>query len=299
MPAATTTNTTSEERAPWQPAQAGLQRVLNRADKYGRQPDRFVPVQGATTQQALSATTDIANQGSSALPVLQNVVGGAGQGFDTGLGQLQANANGQNLNGNPHLQAVLDRAAGQTANDVNQQFSAAGRYGSGQHAGTIADRVGALRNTAEMQNYGTERQNQVQAGNTLYNGGFQGAAQAGDIDTARLFTPQLLGQVGRQQDAQATAVKQAPLRATEWQSGLTNTIAQQGGTTSGTQTQSTSNPMGDITGALTTGLGLLSAIPTGGASLGLMGALGGAGSLISNVGGTSGSYAPGLPWAPR
>ena len=264
-----TTTETSQERKPWEPAVPGLKNVINRVNKLSKNTDLFVPVQGNTSRDGIQSTIDLARQGSAALPVLQDVVGGSAQGFGTGLGQLQANASGSNLQGNPYLKSVLDRAASETANDVNSQFSLAGRYGSGAHAGEIAQQVGALRNQAEMGNYNTERANQVAAGNTLYQGGFTGSGQAGEIDRARLFTPQMLGLAGSAQDAQATAQKQAPLTATSWQAGLLNPIAAQGGTTSGTQTQTVDNPLGTVVGGLSTGLGLMSGVGTAGGLSGL------------------------------
>jgi hypothetical protein len=285
--------TTTQTSAPWQPAQAPLKDVASKAEKLGNKTSLFKPIMGTDSRAALNQLEGVARAGSEATPVLQNVVGGSSQGFDTGLGQLTATANGENLNGNPYMRAALDRAANATANDVNQQFAASGRYGSANHAGTIADRVGALRQQAEMENYGTERQNQLAAGNTLYGGGFQGAGMAGEIDKSRLLMPSVLQGVGAQRDAFDMANKQAPLTAAEWQKNMSLPLGQMGSTSTGTQT--TSNPMGTAMGALTTGLGLLSAIPTGGASLGLMGALGGGAGLMSSLAPIAGRTISGTP----
>ena len=253
------TTKSKSESAPWQPAQAGLKDVLSTASSLGNNTDLFTPVQGSTTQQALQQTKDIANQGSAALQPLQDVVGGSTAGFGTGIDQLIATARGDNLGAvNPYLQSALDTASRNTANTVNQNFSAAGRYGSANHAGTVADRVGAIQTQALVDNYNKERDAQLNAAGTLNAGGYQGASMASDIDQARLFTPQMLGQVGATEDAYAQATKQAPLTAAEWQAGLTTPIAGLGGTQSGTQTTTTSNPLGTAIGAGMTGLGMLS-----------------------------------------
>lgn len=275
MPAAETK--TTNETAPWKNAQPALQGILNKAGSVGTKP--FKPVQGRDTRAALNMAAGIAQQGSQALPHLQNIVGGAGQGFNSGLGELSSTVGGANLQGNPYMQSVLDRAARDTTNDVNQNFSAAGRYGSEQHAGTIADRVGALRQGAMMDNYNVERGNQVAAGNTLFGGGFQAGALAPQIDESRMFAPNVMAGVGAARDQYQVDRRQAPLRQAQWQAGMVNPIANMG--QSQTQTQSTSNPMGTAAGILSTGLGLLSAIPTGGASLG---AMGGGGGLLSLLG---------------
>lgn len=281
------TTKSSSESAPWQPAQAGLNDILSRAQSLGGNTDLFKPVQGTTTQDALNLTKQIAGQGSAALDPLQNVVSGSTQGFGTGIDQLIATARGDNLGAvNPYLQSALDTASRNTANTVNQQFAASGRYGSANHAGTVADRVGAIQTQALVDNYNKERDAQLSAAGTLNAGGYQGAALAPEIDNARLFTPQMLGQVGAQEDAYAQAVQQAPLSAAEWQSGLTVPIAGLGGTQNGTQTTKSSNPLGTAIGAGMTGLGLLTG---GGMSAGS--------SLLGNIfSGAPMSY--GASWSP-
>lgn len=272
MPSKQTTKSSSEA-SPWAPAQAGLQDILAKASSLGGNTSLFTPVQGATTTQALDQTKAIANQGSAALDPLQSVVGGSTAGFGTGIDQLIATARGDNLGTtSPQLQAALDRASQNTANTVNQQFAASGRYGSANHAGTIADRVGAIQTQTLVDNYNRERENQLSAAGTLNAGGYTGAGMAPAIDQARLLTPQLLGQVGAQEDAYATATKQAPLNAAQWQSGLTVPIAGLGGKQTGTQTSTTSNPVGTAVGIGMTGLGLLSG---GGSGFGALSGLGG------------------------
>lgn len=264
--------TSSSESAPWKPAQSGLKNILSRARELGGNTDLFTPVQGATTQQALDLTKQIANQGSAALDPLQSVVSGSTQGFGTGIDQLMATARGDNLGAvNPYLQSALDTASRNTANLVNQNFAASGRYGSANHAGTVADRVGAIQTQALVDNYNKERDAQLSAAGTLNAGGYQGAGLAPAIDQARLFTPQMLGQVGAAEDAYAQGVKQAPLAGAEWQAGLTVPIAGLGGSQSGTQTSTTSNPLGTAIGAGMTGLGMLTGAGGLGAGQSLLG----------------------------
>jgi hypothetical protein len=184
-------------------------------------------------------------------------VQGAGQGFGQGLGQLASSAAGDNLNGNPYLMQMLDKAGADTANQVNQQFSAAGRYGSGAHSGTLAKEVGNTRMSALMDNYNRERGYQNSAANTLFGGGFQGAGLAGQLDQANLYDENLLMQAGQMRDQMSMAQQQAPLQAAEWMRNQIAPIGAMGGEQSGTEVKKTpANVGGMLLGGLQTGLGL-------------------------------------------
>jgi hypothetical protein len=84
-----------------------------------------------------------------------------------GTNQITTGANYQNLlngiqNGNPYFQQALDTQANRTADNVNAQFSQAGRYGSGAHAGTLAREIGNSRNQAMSQQYNQDIASQMQ-----------------------------------------------------------------------------------------------------------------------------------------
>lgn len=276
-----TTQKSSSESSPWKPAQTGLTDVIAKAQSLGGNTGLFTPVQGTTTNQAFDLTKQIANAGSAALDPLQQVVGGSTQGFGTGIEQLMATARGDNLsNVAPELQAALARASRDTANSVNQQFAGSGRYGSANHAGVIADRVGGIQTNALVDNYNRERANQLTAANTLNSGGYAGAGLAGEIDKARLFTPEMLGQIGAKEDAFALAQKQAPLNAAKYQADMLLPIASLGGQQSSYSKSKTSDPVGTAVGIGMTGLGMMAGLPPG-----LMGGLGG---LTGPTGGSGG-----------
>lgn len=237
---------------PYAPAESNLQAILQRAAGIAGNDQNFVPVQGATTQQGIQSLIDMAGQGSAAVNPLSSVVGSAVNGFNTGSGTLSNTASGGMLGQeSPQLRAVLDRVASDTTNRVNQNFSAAGRYGSGNHAGAIAREVAGAENQALLGNYNQERSYQDQAAKTLYGGGFQGAGLAPQIDQSRLLTPELLGQAGSLQDAQANAEKMAPQQALQFLSGMTNPIAALGQSQSGTSSQNTSQMVQEIQKLLT------------------------------------------------
>lgn len=69
---------------------------------------------------------------------------------------------GQNLNNNPYLDAMFNKASGKAAAAVNSQFSGLGRYGSGAHAGVLGDQMNNLATDIYGGNYARERQYQNQ-----------------------------------------------------------------------------------------------------------------------------------------
>jgi hypothetical protein len=169
-------------------------------------------------------------------------------------------AQGNYLQGNPYLDAVLGKSMQDSANAVNSQFSAAGRYGSGAHAGSLARELGGIETNARMGNYTTERQNQQQAQGLLGQYGLAGAQMAPQVDAAKAAQIGYGLQAGALQDAQAQAVKnaQSGLTGNQYQASLAVPIAGLGGTQTGTTTQSSQPSMGAmIGGGLMSGLGLM------------------------------------------
>jgi hypothetical protein len=96
---------------------------------------------------------------------------GAEAGIAGAQGLVNRTIAGDYLNGNPYLDAILDRTRHNTANEVGSRFSLAGRYGSGRHADILARAIADAENQARYSNYAQERQNQInavgQAGNLM------------------------------------------------------------------------------------------------------------------------------------
>lgn len=267
-------STTHAETSPWAPAQPVLNDILGKAQSLGNDASNFTPTYSANTQAGLQGLVGQAGQTSSSEQALRPLVEGASGGYQTGLGQLEATARGDMLESNPYLDSVLNKSMGRAADQVNAQFSGAGRLGSGAHAGVLADRLGGLEMEARMSNYGAERGNQLNAANTLHGAGFQGAQMAGALDDARLTPSRLLMEAGGIQDAMDASQRAAPLAATQWQAGLGIPIAGLGGVSdSTTTTKSSPNIAGMIGGGLMSGLGMM----TGGGGGMLGGLMGGSG----------------------
>lgn len=280
----TTTSNVSQTKNPWSPTIDPLTNIVGKADALAGDVSNFTPIFGNATQQGVQGLQDVAQNmmtnGSGAYGALSQVVPGSTAGFNTGLGQLQNVASGGMLNANQYLDPVLKSSMDDVATKVNSQFTAGGRYGSGAHTDTLTRSLGELSNQARLANYNTERGAQDSAAKTLLAGGFTGAGFGGQLDASQLTPAQTMLQAGSLQDQMANAQRLAPMTALDWQAGITNPIAQQGGTSNGTSTSQTTQP----TNWLTTGLGI------GQMGLGLMSGnpmmmAGGAGSTLGGLSG--------------
>src|SRR3546814_387044 len=105
-------------------------------------------------------------------------------GKSPGTDLLTRTMNGEYLDGNPHLQGIIDRTNESVGNDVSGRFSAAGRYGSSNFADVLAKRLAENETNLRYQDYGAERQNQLGAAdalNGLYSNDLDRALGATDI----------------------------------------------------------------------------------------------------------------------
>ena len=240
--------TTKSSSAPWAAAQPALKDILTRAQEIGNDPSVFTPQFSQNTTQGLTTLGNLGQQPSYASGAIKPIVQGSQAGFGVGNDQLMKTASGDYIGGNPYMDQVLRNANGLTADSVNAQFSAAGRYGSGAQTTALTREIGRQNTEALSNQYNTERTNQQNAAGTLANQGFQGAQLAGDVDSADAAKVGLQIAAGEAQDANASATRLAPLAALQAQSSLVNPIGGMGGTSTGSSVQQ-SNP-------LTQGLGL-------------------------------------------
>lgn len=79
---------------------------------------------------------------------------------------------GKYIQGNPHLEAMIGAARGGITDQVNSQFSLAGRYGGGAHGAGLARELGNMETGLRYQNYSDEMARMD---------GAAGAAQQGNI----------------------------------------------------------------------------------------------------------------------
>lgn len=261
---ASQTTQQSTDRNPWAPAQGNLLNVLNRSNQLAGNSSVWTPTQSNWTQQGLGQLGALGNQSSFGGDTIRNTVGQTNQGMTTGLNQLQANASGQNLdpNSNPYYRQATHNAMQDASDMVQSQFSGAGRLGSAADTKVLTDRLGNIANQAAMNQYNTNLGYQNQAANTLGQLGMQGTQLSQNVGGLDAQQAGYGLQAGAQQDAFNQAQRMAGVNATNWLAGISNPIAQQGGTTQGT-TSTTSNPSmaSMIGGGLMTGMGLLSGMP--------------------------------------
>lgn len=248
--------TQTQNSQPWRQSIPYLTDIMSRADTLSQNTGLFTPAYSGATYAAANGLGALGQTPSFGAGQIQNAVGQTGAGLGTGLGALGQTANGSMLGGNPYLDAVLGKSMQDAAAGVNAQFSAAGRYGSGAHAGALARELGGIETNARMQDYTQERQNQLAAANSLGTLGMQGAGMAGQADqlAAQQLGYGLTG--GSQLDQMALAQQQAPLNALNYAANITTPIGRGGGTST---TSSSSTPsIGSMIGG-----GLMMALASG------------------------------------
>lgn len=191
------TQTTTQTADPWSGAQPYLRDVMGGAQGAYNSGKGFdypnfpttIPFANQTTQ-ALQGIESRAGQGNplgdAANSAAMGIFGNngllpyqqqAGQGYAGIAGGQQPSAvsdyltpyaRGDYVNGgSPQFLSALDYQSGQTADDVNRQFSNAGRYGSMSHGNELVDRIGQQRNSAMAGEIAREQGQQMQAGGLL------------------------------------------------------------------------------------------------------------------------------------
>ena len=142
-------NDTTQKTDPWAPQQPYLRRGFQRAgqllDSGPQYYDKatYVPF-SQQTEQAMGMVEDRALAGSPLKTGAQNLA------MDTIQGKF--------LNNNPYLESMFQQGADKITQNVNAQFGAAGRTGSGAHAGRMVEEMGDLYTNIYGNNYQNERQ---------------------------------------------------------------------------------------------------------------------------------------------
>jgi hypothetical protein len=195
MGGSTTTTQQQQQQSqtqPWAPAQPMLQGILSQIS--GVQPG-VNPLQtgaiGALTNNALNAPSYAApaqNLANDLFAGGTDRTGRVAQAFDALQGNLGPIAAGQTLdpNQNPYLRGALDTVLNDVTQNVNSQFAAAGRDLSGYNQQAVARGVAQGEAPLIMNQYNTERANQMNAANTLYNAGVNSATTLSGLDQTAL-----------------------------------------------------------------------------------------------------------------
>lgn len=251
----TTTQQQNTVRNPWEPAQPLLQSAADQAMQYGN-AETFTPNYSNDTMSGLDRLSALSQGTNNLQSVLPDQISGAQGAFGQGLGQLQATAGGDYLDGNPYLMASLDRGADRIQDRVNRSMSGLGRYGSGAHTDILSRNLGDYYNTGLMNNYNTERGYQVNAGNNLLNYGSQAPQLAGMLDQANQGQAGLQLTTGQIRDQMEQQERMAGINAANYMAGIGGQIGAMGGTSEGNSTTTQKIPM-NIPGMVASGLGMM------------------------------------------
>lgn len=180
-----TQSTVSE---PWGPVQGYMKKALPKIEDWVLDaPKQYYPGStvvpfGPQSETALTWTEQRAMQGS---PLLRNSQGLANE---TLGGAFLPGSGG----GNPYLDASVAKAQRAVRGPLDSQFAAGGRYGSGAHAGALANSYGDIATEIYGGAYESERARQLQAAGLA-----PGLAMADYEDIA------MLASVGGQREAKA------------------------------------------------------------------------------------------------
>ncbi len=181
---------TSGTTEPWAAAQPALKMGLKDAENIYKSGTSFAPYTGSTvvpfSDQTRAGMQGIQNQSAQAMSdgTMGKPLGFYGSMFDNGglsadqqgvANQWRTTASGSEMGGsNPYFEDVLRRSLEDTATSTNLGMSGAGRYGSGMHTDTLADRTGRQATEARMGEYQNQQGRMDNARSSLAGLGQQG-----------------------------------------------------------------------------------------------------------------------------
>lgn len=271
-----TTNSTTQT-SPYGPAQGTIDNILSQLGNQVNNSGLTSTETGAldTLKANASAGNPFAGSISDAAKGLLN--GGGAQNNDAAIsnnftdykGLLTPYANGSMIGNNPALKAQLDAITNDVTNQVNSQFAAAGRDGSGANLQTLGR--GIAQGTAPViaQQYNTDVDRSLGAANSIYGAGntttglLNGTQQAANANKTTGVGVGSAALDAKNWGANSLLAEEAQRRGIPVQNlqtllGAVSPVAQAFGTTNGTQTTQTQQPLlNTIVGGLTGGLGLL------------------------------------------
>lgn len=281
--------TTSSVAEPWGPAQPYLENALGEADTLFKEGVGFNPNTTSMvtpfaqqTEQGMQGIMNAAdhykNSGGAATPrnVAENIVnqGGTNQYMDQALGNWQNTAAGNEMQGNPYFEQVLDKGIQDAQNSVNLTAMGLGRYGSGAHQGNMAREIGDLSTRMRYQDFSNQQGRKDQATQNLITGGQQAlanrmnAAAAMPTAYANELAPyqDMMGVGGMYEDLQTRQLndqarvfeetEQKPWERLMMANAIFSGAGSLGGTRTGVATQPGRSPFSSALGGAATGYGV-------------------------------------------
>lgn len=220
---------------PWDATLPGLQQLIAQLSGTAT-TDTFRPTYSDATMRGVAQLQDAAAGGSVGQTAQQfgaGLFGNAQAGVDT----LTGAARGDNLNGNPYLQKQLDSQYGNIQNRIAEQFSSAGRLGSGMQQKVTTEALAKAANDAALSNYNTERGYQMSGAGALSNLGQAFGSMGGTLDSNSLFGAKTNLAAGQVLDAQEEANRKADLNAYDYRLNALKSLAGLGQSSTGTSQQ--------------------------------------------------------------
>jgi hypothetical protein len=146
-------NTTTQKADPWSAQQPFLTTGFEQADNLLNS--------GGPQYYDKATYTPFSQQSETAMGMTEDRAL-AGSPLNTGAqGLAMDTLQGKFLNSNPYLESMFQQGSDKIAENVNAQFSSAGRTGSGAHVGRMTEEMGDLYNNMYGNQYQQERQNQM------------------------------------------------------------------------------------------------------------------------------------------
>lgn len=137
---------TVQKNDPWQPAQPYILKGLQQS--------------GAVFDQQ---QPDLNKYSAMQRDTYGRLAPGAEQGIAGSQDLVNRTIGGEFLGGNPYLGAIKRQLGDDVTRDVNSQFTAAGRFGSGAQQSVLARELANAYSGLDFNNYAMERQNQIDA----------------------------------------------------------------------------------------------------------------------------------------
>lgn len=131
---------TKTKNEPWQPAQKFILKGLENS--------------GAVFDQQQPTLNKYSGM---QMDTYGRVAPGAEQGIMGSQSLVNDTLAGKYLNGNPYIEGMIGKTRENITNNVQSQFSAAGRYGSDYNVGELSRQLADAENQMRFQNYGQER----------------------------------------------------------------------------------------------------------------------------------------------
>lgn len=245
----TTTGKSETQASPWKPAQSGLKSL---ASKYGSVPGKhFVPTHTQQYKDALNVAEGLAKTPDQAYGAYEKMLGQAGGDMDMASEYWRNVGQMDPTQGNPQLEAMIDKSRQQALDLANQYGMGAGQVGRGavadwgnqvrpggspQHYQAAFEGMESAALAPRLQDYYQQQGRQDAAQNMLWQHGLMQPEYAAGMDQSQLADAQLGLTLGEERNRMGDVRNEARLRQLEFQRAGLQGIGGMGGVQIGNTT---------------------------------------------------------------